>query len=478
MKQTAVVRIGTLTQKDTSPLYGQFIEHIIDCIDGGISNPAHPTADKFGIRGDVVEQAKKLAPTVLRFPGGTLMCQYHWMDAIGSKEDRICRQNLIWGGELDPSFGTAEFVQFCRQIGAEPMICVNMVSGTPEEAGNWVEYCNGTGKGYYAELRRKHGFEEPFNVKYWCIGNESYAEPDMGIHHDVNLYTRDAMEFVKRMKLTDRSIQTVIVGCGDPKWDKAVLDALHAVTDYFSIHNYANTGKGDAYAPYHGEMGLARTLDRVSTLIDTYPDTVTDFNYWYRFAPRNEKIKIAVDEWNIWDCKEDGIYGLHQVYNWRDALWVACMLNRFIATPSVGMANMAQLVNVIAPIRTEKDGVWLQTIAYPLIAYRKYLTGAAVTVNVESPLLDCDGAFPVVSASAAETDGGLCVALVNRDVDNDCLVRVETADGKQPVRMTVLTGDSWQSVCGPDTCCVHTNETAVTSNDILCPKGSICLLHY
>ena len=156
-----------LNGKVDEKIYGQFIEHILTCINGGIFNPKSKFSDKNGIRNDVVEKAKELAPPILRFPGGTVMCQYHWEDAIGPLEERITRKNLIWGGELDPSFGTAEFVMFCRRIGAEPMICVNMASGTPEEAGNWVEYCNGTGNSYYAQLRRRHGYEEPFHVKYW-----------------------------------------------------------------------------------------------------------------------------------------------------------------------------------------------------------------------------------------------------------------------------------------------------------------------
>ena len=190
---------GTVDEK----VYGQFIEHLQDCINGGVYDPKSRFADENGVRTDVRELARRLAPPILRFPGGTVMCLYHWEDAIGPMEKRIRRKNLIWGGEIDPSFGTAEFVRYCREIWAEPMICVNMASGTPEEAGNWVEYCNGTGDSYYAALRRSHGYEEPFNVKYWCIGNECYAEPDIGIQNDVSVYIRDAREFIKFMKLTD-----------------------------------------------------------------------------------------------------------------------------------------------------------------------------------------------------------------------------------------------------------------------------------
>ncbi|NLZ52721.1 MAG: alpha-N-arabinofuranosidase, partial [Thermoanaerobacteraceae bacterium] len=175
-------------------IYGQFIEFIENCIDGGIYDKGSRFSDEKGIRQDVLEKAKQLNPPILRWPGGTYVNTFHWMDSIGPLEQRKKRKNIIWGGIVDGGFGTAEFIEYCRAIGAEPMLCVNMASGTPEEAANWVEYCNGTEDTYFANLRRSHGYEEPFNVKYWCIGNESYAQPDLGIQHDVDVYIRDAWE--------------------------------------------------------------------------------------------------------------------------------------------------------------------------------------------------------------------------------------------------------------------------------------------
>ena len=238
MQNTIPVRFGPAGSPVNPMVYGQFIEHLLNCIDGGIYDPDSQFADAAGIRTDVLEKAEALQPPILRFPGGTVMCLYHWEDAIGPLETRRRRRNIIWGGEIDPGFGTAEFVAYCRRLGAEPMICVNMASGTPEEAGSWVEYCNGTGNSHYAALRRAHGYPEPFNVKYWCIGNECYAEPDIGIQNDVQVYIRDAREFIKFMKLNDPAIKTVLVGCDDMAWNRAVLDALHPMADYLSYHHY------------------------------------------------------------------------------------------------------------------------------------------------------------------------------------------------------------------------------------------------
>ena len=216
-------------------IFGNFIEHIEHCILYGICDPQNPLSNEDGIRVDVLEKCRELNPPILRFPGGTVIGIYHWKDHIGPIEQRKKGRNLIWGERLCHEFGTAEYIKFCREIGAEPMLCVNMPTGSAEEAANWVEYCNGTEDTYYANLRRSHGYEEPFNVKYWCIGNESSAEPDLGWQHDVNIYIREAWEFTKYMKLTDPTIKLVFVS-GNEEWNRAVLDSLFPVCDYFSVH--------------------------------------------------------------------------------------------------------------------------------------------------------------------------------------------------------------------------------------------------
>lgn len=460
-------------------IYGQFIEHILTCIQGGVYDPGNPLSDETGIRTDVLEKLKKLAPPVMRFPGGTIMCQYHWEDAVGPMELRIRRQNLIWGGELSPEFGTAEFISFCRKLGAEPMICVNMASGTPEEASHWVEYCNGTGNTHYANLRRSHGYEEPFGVKYWCIGNECYAEQDIGIQHDVNIYVRDAMEFIKWMKLTDKSIQTVIVGCDDMAWNKAVLDKLHPVTDFFSYHHYSGSvGKGP-YTALWGEKWLREHLMQIAELIDSYPETVEDFPVWYRFPPRQEKIHIALDEWNIWDFQPNETYGLLQTYRWKDALWTASILNLLVDMPQIGMANLAQAVNVIAPVVAEKMGSWFQTIAYPLLHYRKRMVGSRLPVTFQSPVIDGGEAGQVdalrISAVFRE-DASVCIAAVNRDLEQAHTIRLE--DAMPGVRKVLrLEGTGPEDSCSLNHCCVRESTLEIQEgNPIELPPASVSLI--
>ena len=240
------------TDIEISPLiFGHFIEFIENCMIGGVYDPGSPSSDENGVRQDVLEKAKGLRPTILRWPGGTFANTYHWMDAIGPREERRKRKNLIWGGVIDNVFGTAEFIQYCRKLGAEPMLCVNMASGTAQEAAEWVEYCNGEAGTYFADLRVAHGYPEPFNIKYWCIGNESNAEPDLGAQHVPERYISDAWEFTKHMKLMDPSLKMVYVGdMRDPKWNKQILESLGPVCDYFSIHHYSGEGGRGEYGPF------------------------------------------------------------------------------------------------------------------------------------------------------------------------------------------------------------------------------------
>ena len=468
------VRFGTAGSEVCPMVYGQFIEHLLNCIDGGVYEPTSAFADKDGFRTDVLEKSKALQPPILRFPGGTVTCLYHWEDAVGPKETRFRRKNIIWGGEIETGFGTAEFVEYCRRIGTEPMICVNMPSGTAEEAGNWVEYCNGTGNTYYANLRRSHGYEEPFNVKYWCIGNESYAEPDIGTQHDVNIYIRDAKEFIKFMKLTDRSIKTVLVGCDDMEWNRAVLDALHPMCDYFSYHHYSSEGTLGTYGPFAGEKGLIASLKKVSDLLNEYPETVTDFNKWYRFPPRDHKIRIALDEWNIWNSNTTETYGLDAVYNWRDAVWVASALNDILNCEAVEIGNMAQMVNVIAPILTHEKGAYYQTIAYPLLAYRNDMLGKRVAAEFTSPVLNTPaGEIEAVNLCALQQpDGTLHIAAVNRDFENAVTLSFNLT-GTAEVTEWLADKDS---ICTPEASCVSTRTYTAPCEEIVLQPGAVCII--
>ena len=463
MKKTELILQKDKTAPIDDRIFGNFIEHIENCILGGLCDAGNPLSDENGIRMDVLEKCKALAPTVLRFPGGTVMGIYHWEEHIGPVEQRRKRRNIVWGNRMCHEFGTAEFVQYCRAIGAEPMICVNMPTGSAEEAANWVEYCNGTEDTYYANLRRSHGYEEPFNVKYWCVGNESYAEPDLGIQHDVNIYIRDAWEFTKYMKMTDPTIELVYVGHNE-EWNRRVLDSLGCVCDYLSLHFYANTGD-DPERPWKQLEDYVRdTLKPAENLITEVNAREEEFNVWYRIPQRKGDIKIALDEWNIWNTAPNGKskYGLIQDYTWRDALWVGSFLNLLINhCGSIGIANMAQMVNVIAPIMAEKDGSYFQTTFYPMQYYRKMAGSERIHAT-------CEGLDVCVTKQEST-----CIAFIVNKEEEDMQVALP-AELAEAVRMTADAPDAINTLTYD---AVHIETvTGRGEQAFIVPANSICIL--
>ncbi len=158
-------------------IYGHFAEHLGRCIYGGIwVGEDSPIPNTRGIRNDIVEALRKIQIPNLRWPGGCFADTYHWMDGIGLREKRPTIINVHWGGVTENNhFGTHEFLDLCEQLGAEPLICGNVGSGTVHELAQWVEYVNFDGKSPMADLRRANGREQPWKVKFWGIGNENWG---------------------------------------------------------------------------------------------------------------------------------------------------------------------------------------------------------------------------------------------------------------------------------------------------------------
>src|SRR5437016_4896627 len=207
-------------------IFGSFIEHLGRCIYGGVFEPNSKLADDNGFRVDVLEAARGLRPPVLRWPGGNFVSGYHWIDGIGPVERRPRRIELAWHSEESNRFGTDEFIAYCRELETEPYICINMGTGSLDEAQAWVEYCNGSGNTYWANLRRANGHPQPYNVRYWGLGNEMYGEWQIG-GMDANEYVAAARRFARIMLGTDPSIDLVSCGqWGMTEWDRIVLDGL------------------------------------------------------------------------------------------------------------------------------------------------------------------------------------------------------------------------------------------------------------
>ena len=185
-------------------IFGGFAEHLSRCIYGGIYDPGSPLADEDGLRTDVLDALRRLNMPVIRYPGGNFVSGYRWMDGVGPVETRPARPELAWETTEPNSFGTNEFVRFCRKINTKPYFVVNCGDGDMREARDWVEYCNGTQNTALANLRREHGFTAPHNVKYWGIGNEVDGEWQIG-YKTPQEYARAYKEFAKVMRWVDPS---------------------------------------------------------------------------------------------------------------------------------------------------------------------------------------------------------------------------------------------------------------------------------
>ncbi|MGW5359290.1 hypothetical protein [Actinopolymorpha pittospori] len=184
-------------------IFGAFVEHEGRCIYGGIVEEGSPVADSAGFRTDVRRAIEDLQVPVLRWPGGNFVSAYHWQDGIGPKDARPQRFDPAWGAVESNRFGTDEFVTYCELLGAEPYVCLNMGTGTLEEAMAWVEYCNGDLDTDWANRRRHNGRQEPYAVRYWGLGNELWGEFQVG-HLSVERYVEKAKQWALRFAVSIR----------------------------------------------------------------------------------------------------------------------------------------------------------------------------------------------------------------------------------------------------------------------------------
>ncbi|MBN1154449.1 alpha-N-arabinofuranosidase [candidate division KSB1 bacterium] len=408
-------RIGAINKH----IYGNFAEHLGRCIYGGIYDPGSKLADKQGFRTDVLEAAKGLNVTILRWPGGNFVSGYHWQDGIGPKENRPQRTDLAWQTPEPNTFGTDEFIDFCRKLGTEPYFAVNMGTGTLDEARNWVEYCNVKDGAYYAELRKKNGHKEPHNVIYWSLGNEMDGWWQMG-HKNAEDYGKFALEAAKLMKWTSPNIKLIAAGSSnfyegsDPHgWNRVVLDYLKEYIDYIALHKYVENYEND----YYTFMATTQDIyERTAIVEGQIKEAMSKMR-----NPR--QIWVAWDEYNVWYRARAGAdmvgrNALEEKYNLEDALVIAGFLNAFINNSHiVKMANMAQLVNVIAPMFTSPTDMYRQTIYYPLAMYANNSHGCALDVFVDSPTFDTKQwkKVPYLDVSVAYNENNeVVINVVNR----------------------------------------------------------------
>jgi alpha-N-arabinofuranosidase len=414
-------------------IFGGFLEHMGRAVYQGVYDPDNSTAGPDGLRSDVLGALRRLDMTTMRYPGGNFASGYHWENGVGSRADRPTMRELAWQSIETNQFGTDEFIHLCRVMGWSPMITVNLGTGTPEEARNWVEYCNSPPGTHFADKRVANGHSEPHGVGMWCLGNEMDGPWQLG-HVPVEHYAVRAQQSAKMMKGVDPSIEFITCGSSGTgmstyiQWDQKVLEYIGDLADYISLHSYVGNLTDDT--PDY--LAVTNAIDKQIEEVDA----VCRFVQAQRRS--SKRAYLCFDEWNVWYKNKlvdgEGKFAPHlieEVYNLEDALVVAGFLNSFIRHADVlKVANLAQIVNVIAPILTKGDKMLIQSIFYPFEMFSKRRKGISLQSVVDGPMYtgQIHGDVLTIDSSAILNEDKLKVFITNRSLDQAADVYITVAD--------------------------------------------------
>lgn len=358
-----------------------------------------------GVRSDVFEKIKALHPAFIRWPGGNVAQDYHWIWGIGPRDQRFTWTNLSWGNELEPSdFGTDEFVRLCRNVGAEPSITVNVEGrgATADEAAAWVEYANGPVASRYGSMRASNGNPDPFRVKYWEVGNEIWGDWVRG-HSDANTYAQNFERYAAAMRAIDPSIQLIAVGDNNMDWNRTVLRTAGPHIDYLAIHHYygAKEMRGDPLNLMAHPFSYERFYTQVANLIrDLVP---------------NRTIKLAINEWNT-------ALPLSRQHSMESALYAARLMNVFERSDIVAMSAVSDMVNGWSGgvIQAGRDSLFVTPTYLVNELYNRHLCAHRLSARLSSPTFDTNQegkGVPYLDAVASRTADGkhIFIKAVNAD---------------------------------------------------------------
>ncbi|WP_328473745.1 arabinosylfuranosidase ArfA [Streptomyces sp. NBC_00448] len=432
-------------------LFGSFVEHMGRCVYGGVYEPGHPEADVEGLRADVIELTRELGVSAVRYPGGNFVSGYRWEDGVGPREDRPVALDLAWRSLEPNTFGLNEFMSWARQAGVEPIMAVNLGTRGVEDACNLLEYANFPAGTRYSDLRIAHGVRDPHRIRTWCLGNEMDGPWQIGRKTGTE-YGRLAAETGKAMRRIDPSIELVACGSSNERmptfgsWEADVLDEAFDVVDSISLH---------AYFEQHGEdrVGFLASAQVMDDFID---GVVATCDHIAAKKRSRRRLKLSFDEWNLW--YESRFAGqdrldwaraprlIEDEYTVEDAVVLGNLLMSLLRhSDRVTIACLAQLVNVIAPIRTEPDaGAWRQTIFHPFALTARHARGEVLRVEPNSPVLHSEtlgdvAAVDVTATRDAET-GETTVFAVNRDESQAATLRLAMAGEEHTVVEHVVLG--------------------------------------
>ena len=432
-------------------IYGQMFENAGNCVYDGLwvgEDSAIPNWQ--GMRTDTLDKLRAVRTSIIRGPGGTPSETYHWREGVGPRAERPA--SLLGGscwnspGESN-AFGTDEYIALCRELKCEPYICVNVGTGTAEEAANWVEYCNHAGDTPFAALRKTNGHPEPFGVKYWGIGNESYWWYD-----DPNHYATLLHHYVKAMKLVDPTIKIVASGNlivdppgaksgglweDDGTWNRTILERCGYEIDYISTHPYWGIGGG-----------RVKDFDEFMTCPARVERLVTNLSDLIREVTGEDRIRIALDEWQVWHHPGAGPdNGGIQTCTLQDALYTAGFFHvMYRQCDRLGMSNLCNLINCLPAVVTDGPRMYANPMYYAICLYANH-TGPIVLDSGVDAAPDLD-----VSGTRDDDAKRISVAVVNRHRRDDitCEISVSGAEIGKEGRVHEINGESETAANGFD----------------------------
>ena len=438
-------------------LFGSFLEHLGRAIYDGIYDPGSKLSDSNGFRKDVLDEIRQLGVPIIRYPGGNFVSGYNWLDGVGPKKDRPRVLDKAWDTIESNQFGTNEFLAWCKAASTEPLMGLNLGTGTAEEAAALVEYCNVEKGTRWSDLRRQHGIPDAYQVKHWCLGNEMDGPWQIG-HMSATEYGLKAADAARQMRSVDPSLKLIACGSSGPfmptylEWDREVLEQCYQYVDGLSLHRYFGNNERDTGRDSSKYLALNLSMER--QIAETV--AVCDLVRGHKRSPK--KLWLSFDEWNVWyrTTTGDAVDGhrqeapqlLEEVYNLEDALLVGGLVNSLLRSADrVKLACLAQLVNVIAPIMTDANGILRQTIYYPYSWALKFAQGAVLDLLVESSTYEVAGLDQVAHVDVAgvldRDDGKLALFILNRDLAkaHDVEVAWEDVAPARVISASVLTGN-------------------------------------
>ena len=419
-------------------IYGHFAEHLGRCIyDGfyvGENNKTIPNVN--GVRKDIIEALKKLKVPNLRWPGGCFADTYHWKDGVGPKKDRPTIVNQWWGGVTENnSFGTHDFLNMCELIGAEPYLAGNVGSGTVQELADWVQYVNFSGESPMSKFREENGRKQPWEVKFWGVGNEVWGcGGNMKPEYYVNLY-RQYATFMADWSNTGKLFRVASgANSSDYNWTEVMMrDIPHHMLEGVALHHYSVIDWNDKssatefnedqyFLSMKAALRMEELVTRHSGIMDKYDPA--------------KRVALVVDEWGGWYDVEPGTNPgfLFQQNTMRDAMIAGVTLNIFNNhADRVRVANLAQTVNVLqAVVLTEKEKLILTPTYHVMEMYNVHQDAKLLPLTMKTAdYVFNNDKLPAISASASVDKNGVThISLVNIDIAKTQELEVALFDGK------------------------------------------------